>query len=308
MPGQGADLGIKTYPSLAMVIETLKGIDKYSREGGTPGLGKMTPSLVVISASIVGVVLKENRTGPNRLVFKIGVQIIPQIQKLKWGIAANKDTTLTSKKSLTDAELDTLLKAISLPWIDRRKKHCALPGVVEKARAKEGWTTSNGNMLADSYHSYLHNCSREGKADVSETGNNTPSTTGSNYFGSFPREAKITFEGLVMEALPNGMFRVRLENDTIILGYISGKIRSSSIRILMGDRVKIEPILDLAYKPIILSLVLPTSFGSLERKLQTAPLAEADLEADLRVNEIERLISPFMLKSDDFDLSGCRLG
>ncbi|KAF2922632.1 hypothetical protein DAI22_07g128250 [Oryza sativa Japonica Group] len=38
-----------------------------------------------------------------------------------------------------------------------------------------------------------------------------------------------------MEALPNGMFRVRLENDTIILGYISGKIRSSSIRILMGD-------------------------------------------------------------------------
>lgn len=55
-----------------------------------------------------------------------------------------------------------------------------------------------------------------------------------------PREAKVTFEGLVTEALPNGMFRVRLENDTIILGYISGKIRSSSIRILMGDRVKIE--------------------------------------------------------------------
>nr|QVO54804.1 translational initiation factor 1 [Anadelphia scyphofera] len=55
-----------------------------------------------------------------------------------------------------------------------------------------------------------------------------------------PRETKVTFEGLVTEALPNGMFRVRLENDTIILGYISGKIRSSSIRILMGDRVKIE--------------------------------------------------------------------
>ncbi|XBH78341.1 hypothetical protein VPH35_104628 [Triticum aestivum] len=36
------------------------------------------------------------------------------------------------------------------------------------------------------------------------------------------------------------MFRVRLENDTVILGYILGKIRSSSIRILMGDRVKIE--------------------------------------------------------------------
>jgi hypothetical protein len=55
---------------------------------------------------------------------------------------------------------------------------------------------------------------------------------------------------------------------------------------------------------------LATSLASLERKLQTAPLAEADLEADLRVNEIERLISPFMLESDDFDgiLSGCRLG
>jgi translation initiation factor IF-1 len=36
------------------------------------------------------------------------------------------------------------------------------------------------------------------------------------------------------------MFRVRLENDMIILGYISGKIRFSSIRILMGDMVKIE--------------------------------------------------------------------
>uniref|UniRef100_A0A453BD48 S1-like domain-containing protein n=1 Tax=Aegilops tauschii subsp. strangulata TaxID=200361 RepID=A0A453BD48_AEGTS len=44
-----------------------------------------------------------------------------------------------------------------------------------------------------------------------------------------PREAKVTFEGLVTEALPNGMFRIRLENDTIILGYISGKIWSSSI-------------------------------------------------------------------------------
>ncbi|KAK3153076.1 hypothetical protein QOZ80_2BG0167340 [Eleusine coracana subsp. coracana] len=43
-----------------------------------------------------------------------------------------------------------------------------------------------------------------------------------------------------MKALPNGMFRVCLENDTIILDYISGKLRSSSIRILMGYRVKIE--------------------------------------------------------------------
>ncbi|KAI5001802.1 hypothetical protein ZWY2020_026452 [Hordeum vulgare] len=44
-----------------------------------------------------------------------------------------------------------------------------------------------------------------------------------------PREAKLTFEGLVTEALPNRMFCVRLENDTIILGYISGKIRSQAL-------------------------------------------------------------------------------
>jgi hypothetical protein len=40
------------------------------------------------------------------------------------------------QKEKGNAKLDTLLKGISLPWIDRRKKHCALPGVVEKARAK----------------------------------------------------------------------------------------------------------------------------------------------------------------------------
>jgi translation initiation factor IF-1 len=55
-----------------------------------------------------------------------------------------------------------------------------------------------------------------------------------------PREAKVAFEGLVTEALPNGMFRFRLENDTIILGYISGKIRSSFIRILMGIGSKLK--------------------------------------------------------------------
>nr|YP_010712257.1 translational initiation factor 1 [Corydalis ternata]UGO88545.1 translation initiation factor 1 [Corydalis ternata]WDA92912.1 translational initiation factor 1 [Corydalis ternata] len=54
------------------------------------------------------------------------------------------------------------------------------------------------------------------------------------------REQKWVFEGLITESLPNGMFRVRLDNDDLILGYISGKIRCSFIRILPGDRVKIE--------------------------------------------------------------------
>ncbi|KAK2965088.1 hypothetical protein RJ640_012562, partial [Escallonia rubra] len=46
-------------------------------------------------------------------------------------------------------------------------------------------------------------------------------------------------EGLITESLPNGMFRVRLDNEDMILGYVSGKIRRSFIRILPGDRVKI---------------------------------------------------------------------
>nr|QBS50144.1 translation initiation factor 1 [Syringa pubescens subsp. microphylla]QSQ71724.1 translational initiation factor 1 [Syringa pubescens subsp. microphylla]QSQ71763.1 translational initiation factor 1 [Syringa pubescens subsp. microphylla] len=54
------------------------------------------------------------------------------------------------------------------------------------------------------------------------------------------KERKFIYEGLITEALSNGMFRVRLDNEDLILGYISGKIRRSFIRILPGDRVKIE--------------------------------------------------------------------
>nr|YP_010267555.1 translational initiation factor 1 [Rhodiola bupleuroides]YP_010267640.1 translational initiation factor 1 [Rhodiola calliantha]UIF94165.1 translational initiation factor 1 [Rhodiola bupleuroides]UIF94250.1 translational initiation factor 1 [Rhodiola calliantha]UPY85615.1 translational initiation factor 1 [Rhodiola bupleuroides]UYL23313.1 translational initiation factor 1 [Rhodiola bupleuroides] len=53
-------------------------------------------------------------------------------------------------------------------------------------------------------------------------------------------EQKWVHEGLIIESLPNGMFRVRLDNDNLILGYVSGRIRRSFIRILPGDRVKIE--------------------------------------------------------------------
>lgn len=50
----------------------------------------------------------------------------------------------------------------------------------------------------------------------------------------------IEIEGTVHEALPNAMFRVELENGMEILAHISGKIRKNFIRILPGDKVKIE--------------------------------------------------------------------
>lgn len=50
----------------------------------------------------------------------------------------------------------------------------------------------------------------------------------------------IELEGTILEAMPNAMFRVKLENDHEILAHISGKIRKNFIRILPGDKVKIE--------------------------------------------------------------------
>jgi translation initiation factor IF-1 len=48
-------------------------------------------------------------------------------------------------------------------------------------------------------------------------------------------------EGQVVEILPNATFRVRLdENDTPVLGIISGKMRQHNIKVLLGDRVEIE--------------------------------------------------------------------
>ena len=55
-----------------------------------------------------------------------------------------------------------------------------------------------------------------------------------------PKEEKIEMEGEIVEALPNTMFRVQLDNGHEVLGHISGKMRRHYIRILPGDRVKIE--------------------------------------------------------------------
>ena len=50
----------------------------------------------------------------------------------------------------------------------------------------------------------------------------------------------IEIEGTILESMPNAMFRVKLENDHEILAHISGKNRKNFIRILPGDRVKVE--------------------------------------------------------------------
>jgi translation initiation factor IF-1 len=53
-------------------------------------------------------------------------------------------------------------------------------------------------------------------------------------------EDKIQVEGMVVEALPGTQFRVRLDNGHEVLAYLSGKMRKYYIRILLGDRVKVE--------------------------------------------------------------------
>ena len=54
------------------------------------------------------------------------------------------------------------------------------------------------------------------------------------------KEDKIEMEGTVFEALPGTQFRVRLDNGHEILAYLSGKMRKYYIRILLGDRVRVE--------------------------------------------------------------------
>lgn len=49
-----------------------------------------------------------------------------------------------------------------------------------------------------------------------------------------------TKTGYVVEALPNTMFRVELENGEVILAYLSGKMRLNRIRVLIGDKVEME--------------------------------------------------------------------
>ena len=55
-----------------------------------------------------------------------------------------------------------------------------------------------------------------------------------------PKEEAIQVEGTVVEALPNAMFRVELQNQHKVLAHVSGKMRMNFIRILPGDKVMLE--------------------------------------------------------------------
>jgi len=53
-------------------------------------------------------------------------------------------------------------------------------------------------------------------------------------------EEKFTMDATVLDALPNAMFKVKLDNEHEILAYVCGKMRKHRIRILPGDRVSVE--------------------------------------------------------------------
>ena len=54
------------------------------------------------------------------------------------------------------------------------------------------------------------------------------------------KQDQISMMGKIEEVLPNAMFRIKLENNHVILGHISGKMRKNRIQILLGDTVKVE--------------------------------------------------------------------
>ena len=55
-----------------------------------------------------------------------------------------------------------------------------------------------------------------------------------------PKQSAIEQQGVIVETLPNAMFKVELENGHVIIAHISGKMRMNYIKILPGDRVKVE--------------------------------------------------------------------
>ena len=55
-----------------------------------------------------------------------------------------------------------------------------------------------------------------------------------------PKDDVIEFEGVVTEALPDAVFKVKLPNDHVVTAHISGKLRMNYIRILPGDKVTVE--------------------------------------------------------------------
>ena len=54
------------------------------------------------------------------------------------------------------------------------------------------------------------------------------------------KEDTIKLDGLVVEVLPNAMFRINLDTGQLVMGYTSGRMRQNDIKILLGDTVEIE--------------------------------------------------------------------
>ena len=54
------------------------------------------------------------------------------------------------------------------------------------------------------------------------------------------KEESLEFTGVVLELLPNAMFKVKLENDHEVLAHTSGNLRKNRIRVLVGDKVDVE--------------------------------------------------------------------
>ena len=68
------------------------------------------------------------------------------------------------------------------------------------------------------------------------------------------KEEKIELEGEVVEAFRNGMYRIALENGQETLGYTAGKMRRHRIRILPGDKIKVELYRDGSKKTVTVTL------------------------------------------------------
>lgn len=60
------------------------------------------------------------------------------------------------------------------------------------------------------------------------------------YYSGVPKNDSIEMDGTVVDALPNTQFKVKLDNDHELLAYTGGKMRKFRIRILLGDRVRVE--------------------------------------------------------------------
>ena len=96
-----------------------------------------------------------------------------------------------------------------------------------------------------------------------------------------PKEDAIEVMGTVLETLPNAMFRVKLENGHNVLAHISGKMRMHYIKILPGDKVKIElSPYDLARGRIVFRDTAVSYFASARRgnRREGSSISQEDLQ------------------------------